>query len=141
MFTFTGLQRTRKLENAHIVRKPMFRCRPIRCTFGLITKDASVHFVENVFLGLGFYKAISEPIQVNNTKYIPILAILQPFWRFTKVSKMGIRQDASVHFVENVFLDLGSYKAILEPIQVNIRCGHVVRDFESEAKTRCNFQF
>ena len=21
------------------------------------------------------------------------------------------------------------------------RCGHVVRDFESEAKTRCNFQF
>ena len=25
--------------------------------------------------------------------------------------------------------------------QVNIRCGHVVRDFESEAKTRCNFQF
>ena len=22
------------------------------------------------------------------------------------------------------------------PIQVNIRCGHVVRDFESEAKTR-----
>ena len=22
-----------------------------------------------------------------------------------------------------------------------IRCGHVVRDFESEAKTRCNFQF
>ena len=24
---------------------------------------------------------------------------------------------------------------------LNIRCGHVVRDFESEAKTRCNFQF
>ena len=24
---------------------------------------------------------------------------------------------------------------------VFIRCGHVVRDFESEAKTRCNFQF
>ena len=26
-------------------------------------------------------------------------------------------------------------------IILNIRCGHVVRDFESEAKTRCNFQF
>ena len=26
-------------------------------------------------------------------------------------------------------------------VGINIRCGHVVRDFESEAKTRCNFQF
>ena len=26
-------------------------------------------------------------------------------------------------------------------IDIHIRCGHVVRDFESEAKTRCNFQF
>ena len=25
--------------------------------------------------------------------------------------------------------------------EISIRCGHVVRDFESEAKTRCNFQF
>ena len=24
---------------------------------------------------------------------------------------------------------------------LNTRCGHVVRDFESKAKTRCNFQF
>ena len=24
---------------------------------------------------------------------------------------------------------------------IHTRCGHVVRDFESEAKTRCNFQF
>jgi hypothetical protein len=24
---------------------------------------------------------------------------------------------------------------------LHIRCGRVVRDFESEAKTRCNFQF
>ena len=28
----------------------------------------------------------------------------------------------------------------LQPV-LTIRCGHVVRDFESEAKTRCNFQF
>ena len=27
------------------------------------------------------------------------------------------------------------------PVTVSTRCGHVVRDFESEAKTRCNFQF
>ena len=24
---------------------------------------------------------------------------------------------------------------------ISTRCGHVVRDFQSEAKTRCNFQF
>ena len=24
---------------------------------------------------------------------------------------------------------------------INNSCGHVVRDFESEAKTRCSFQF
>ena len=79
----------------------MFRCRPIRCTFGLITKDASVHFVENVFLGLGSYKAISEPIQVNNSMYL--------FWLFC--SHFGdfprylrwilgrlVLKDASVHF-------------------------------------------
>ena len=28
-----------------------------------------------------------------------------------------------------------------EVSQMFIRCGHFVRDFESEAKTRCNFQF
>ena len=30
-------------------------------------------------------------------------------------------------------------KGIQNPL--DIRCGHVVRDFESEAKNRCNFQF
>ena len=28
---------------------------------------------------------------------------------------------------------------IIKCFNINIRCGHVVRDFESEAKTRCNF--
>ena len=29
----------------------------------------------------------------------------------------------------------------IESTYVHTRCGHVVRDFESEAKTMCNFQF
>jgi hypothetical protein len=29
----------------------------------------------------------------------------------------------------------------VDQARVSNRCGHVVRDFESEAKTRCNFQF
>ena len=129
MFTFTGLQRTRKPENAHIVRKPMFRCRPIRCTFGLITKDASVHFVENVFLGLGYYKAISEPIQVNNYKFWLFYSCFGDFLRYLRWLFRQALKDASVHFAENVSLGLGYYKAISEPIQVNkcilwLFCGH-----------------
>ena len=34
-----------------------------------------------------------------------------------------------------------SYQKLLVIISIYTRCGHVVRDFESEAKTRCNFQF
>ena len=32
-------------------------------------------------------------------------------------------------------------KSFLSIKYINIRCGHVVRDFESKAKNRCNFQF
>ena len=30
---------------------------------------------------------------------------------------------------------------LFTPGKLYTRCGHVVRNFESEAKTRCNFQF
>ena len=36
------------------------------------------------------------------------------------------------------------YNSVCDPSLSGLlfnRCGHVVRDFESEAKTRCNFQF
>ena len=48
--------------------------------------------------------------------------------KMIKVEAVGDR-DASY---DSFFMDL---------TKVNNRCGRVVRDFEREAKTRCNFQF
>ena len=75
-------------------------------------------------------------IRTHTGKYIHILAILQPFWRFPKVSKMGIRQalkDASVHFAENVSLGLGAYKVYIFPkgSQMGIRQAQTLRLQES----------
>ena len=68
-----------------------------------------------------------------------------------KVIKIAnkIFQENGLYFEQVVFV-LGPYKTLLNNIclgsfygeelnkhyVVNIRCGHVVRDFESEAKTR-----
>ena len=58
---------------------------------------------------------------------------------FEKPSENGevvVNTDVSFNNVENHVDILVNDESV-----VSIRCGHVVRDFESEAKTRCNFQF
>ena len=71
--------------------------------------------MENVSPGLGSYKVISEPIQVNKCIFWPFCCHFVDFLRYLR---WVLGRLYSVHFAENVFLGLG-YKAISEPIQVN----------------------
>ena len=53
-----------------------------------------------------------------------------------KESKTFFRKDLLFHDAK-----IKEYFELKFKVDVFTRCGHVVRDFESEAKTRCNFQF
>ena len=52
----------------------------------------------------------------------------------------GGEPDAAADFLAGKFLFPTTF-VFYVMYGLCIRCGHVVRDFESEAKTRCNFQF
>ena len=58
------------------------------------------------------------------------LLVLTMYFFYGKLSS----EVAHVCFTCDTFLIFGGYV-------ICISCGRVVRDFESEAKTRCNFQF
>ena len=54
---------------------------------------------------------------------------------------MGSWAPDSFEFIKVLRVGVSEATKEKHATYVNIRCGHVVRDFESEAKTRCNFQF
>ena len=57
--------------------------------------------------------------------------------------RMGLPRELATQFAAQ--MTMGAAKMVLESgmnfllLHISISCGRVVRDFESEAKTRCNF--
>ena len=55
-------------------------------------------------------------------------------WQFLLYDNLTTNQSKLCNAIER-------FERLAEGISICTRCGHVVRDFESEAKTRCSFQF
>ena len=60
-----------------------------------------------------------------------------------KSELLSKEKDVKYLYVVDYATTIRDYSVTFQVLGTRIysRCGHVVRDFESEAKTRCNFQF
>ena len=100
-------------------------------------------------MGLEFSKAHMTGRKIES------MHLLKKFWSNSREIYVVITEynDCKKNwlFVYNILLDTWQNKTVMNPCVLGkfnrvfkyifTSCGHVVRDFESEAKTRCNFQF
>ena len=107
-------------------------------------KWANAHLVQDFFFKWGFYFSfLQKRNQSNDQQEKCILCNLVANWNtFIYICAKKNLNCFLLQLISDFLISFWlKWTSALERVALHISCGWVVRDFESKAKTRCNFQF